>query len=250
MDNDFTDFLTNNWNEKFKAANSPNAQLEQIQQQQSSQHHQQHQQQQQPQQELQKITSFSPTSNRMFMDELANIRNHQQQQIRNNVDLKLSFSPSQHYVNHQQTSTPTTSTTRPSTLNNSNRSVTQQQQQQQLVDIKQELRLSNLVSPTSTLRLPEDTTICRSTMINNMRGNNVGGHNVGGHTNQSTSTSTSTFNGICSSLNSVGQDIADSTTPPPSIQSSSSNSLGTSSMSVIGDGEKKTANSIRGNIKN
>lgn len=231
MDNDFRDFLTNNWNEKFKENTSSTAQLEQIQQQQQLQHHQQQEQHQ----ELQKISSFSPSTNRMFMDELANIRSQQQQQQRINAT-SLSFSPtSQHFSNHSQTN-------RQSPLNNSRSST----QQQQTIDIKQELRLSNLVLPTSTLRLPDDTTICRSTLINNLRGNG----------RQTLSVNTSAFNETCSSIgaggvgaSSVGQDIADSTTPPPS--SSTSNSLETSSMSLIGaigDSDKKTANSIRGNL--
>lgn len=223
MDNDFTDFLSHNWNEKFKAASTS---LEQLQQ---------HQQQQ----ELQKINTFSPNTNRLFLDELNNIRSHQQQQ-HSNTTSQLDIRP--------------TYASPASTYNNAVGASQQQQLQSNLsrsslnrlpstINMK-EFRLNGLASTAGSLRLPDDTTISRSTLTNSR-----------GSSTQIQATNATTFTAICSSMGG-GLDTADSTTPPPSIQSASSSSNAANNASSISvsalvgnsnETDKKTANSIRGN---
>lgn len=220
MENEFSDFLSQNWNEKFKAATTA-THLEQLQH---------------SPREIQKLTNgnVNTNHNRIFLDELNSLRYNQQQQQqqhhsqsnRNNLcvvdikDIKVSYSPPPDL--HQQQSLRPNATNR--TLNPSTS-----------VDI----RLSNLVSPTSTLRLPDDTTISRSQLSTS--------RDAAQHLHQaSTSSSYST---ICSSAGNGNQETADSTTPPPSIQSTSSSGTSITSMLVNASGlehDKKAANSIRG----
>lgn len=224
MENEFSDFLSQNWNEKFKAATA-STHLEQLQH--------------SPQRDLQKLSNgnVNTNHNRLFLDELSSLRynTHQQQQQqqqhhsnpsqpnRSNLcvvdikDIKVSYSPPPPPDLHQPQSLRPNATNR--TLNPSTS-----------VDI----RLSNLVSPTSTLRLPDDTTISRSQLS---RDGAQLVHQV---------PTTSTF-----SVGNGNQEIADSTTPPPSIQSTSSS--GTSITSMLANAssmehDKKAANSIRGMI--
>lgn len=222
MENEFSDFLSQNWNEKCKAAST-------------STHHEHLQHS--PQRELQKLSNgnVNTNHNRLFLDELNSLRysQHQPQHhsnpsqpSRNNLcvvdikDIKVSYSPPPDL--HQQQSLRPNATNR--TLNPSTS-----------VDI----RLSNIVSPTSTLRLPDDTTISRSQLSTSRDIHQV--------------PSTSTFSTICSSVGNGNQETADSTTPPPSIQSTSSS--GTSITSMLANAsslehDKKAANSIRGRILN
>ncbi|KAG4077652.1 hypothetical protein HA402_012963 [Bradysia odoriphaga] len=230
MENEFSDFLSQNWNEKFKAATAA-THLDQLQQ---------------SPREVQKLSNgnVNTSHNRLFLEELSSLRyNQHQQQLqqqpqqqqhhsqpnRNNLgaidikDIKVSYSPPPDL--HQQQSLRPNATNR--TLNPSTS-----------VDI----RLSNLVSPTSTLRLPDDTTISRSQLSTSRDGSQ--------HLHQA-STAT-TFTTICSSMGNGNQEIADSTTPPPSIQSTSSS--GTSITSMLGSAsglehDKKAANSIRAQIE-
>ncbi|XP_037049462.1 probable nuclear hormone receptor HR3 isoform X6 [Bradysia coprophila] len=234
MENEFSDFLSQNWNEKFKAATAA-THLDQLQQ---------------NPREVQKLTNgnVNTNHNRLFLDELSSLRyNQHQQQLqqqqqpqqqqqqhhsqpnRNNLgaidikDIKVSYSPPPDL--HQQQSLRPNATNR--TLNPSTS-----------VDI----RLSNLVSPTSTLRLPDDTTISRSQLSTSRDGSQ--------HLHPA-STAT-TFTTICSSVGNGNQEIADSTTPPPSIQSTSSSGTSITSMLANASGlehDKKAANSIRAQIE-
>lgn len=221
MENEFSDFLSQNWNEKFKAA-SNSTHLEQLQH---------------SPREIQKLTNgnVNTNHNRLFLDELNSLRynQHQQQQQqhhsqanRSNLcvvdikDIKVSYSPPPDL--HLQQSLRPNATNR--TLNPSTS-----------VDI----RLSNLVSPTSTLRLPDDTTISRSQLPSSRDGPQ--------HLHQASAAST--FSTICSSVGNGNQELADSTTPPPSIQSTSSSGTSITSMLINASGldhDKKAANSIRG----
>ncbi len=221
MENEFSDFLSQNWNEKFKAATAANH-LEQLQQ---------------TPREIQKPTNgnVNTNHNRLFLDELNSLRYSQQQQQqqhhaqpnRSNLcavdikDIKVSYSPPPDL--HQQQSLRPIATNR--TLNPSTS-----------VDI----RLSNLVSPTSTLRLPDDTTISRSQLSTSRDGSQ--------HMHQASASST--YSNNCTSVGNGGnQETADSTTPPPSIQSTSSSGTSITSMLINASGmehDKKAANSIRG----
>lgn len=227
MDNEFSDFLGQNWNEKFKAVTAA-THLDQLQQ---------------SQRELQKPNngSVNTNHNRLFLDELSTLRYNQHQQQaqqhsqpgRNNLcpvdikDIKVSYSPPPDLRHQQQQSLRPNATNR--TLNPSTS-----------VDI----RLSNLVSPTSTLRLPDDTTISRSQLSATRDVTQQHLH----QSSTATAAPSTSFSTICTS-GMGNQETADSTTPPPSIQSTSSSGTSITSMLVNASGldhDKKAANSIRG----
>lgn len=243
MDNEhFADFLCQNWNEKFKAATVTS--LEQL-------HHQQQLQKLSINASTGNTTTFSSTAtacsssgnnaNRQFLDELQSLRYQQQLQLQQQQqntrsmadvkDIRFAMAPSSALHSNATVSSPNRNTASGSLSNRG--------------DVK-DIRLINLVSPSSTLRLPEDTTISRSNLPPSAQQQQQ--HSIG-----TVTPSQNTFNSICSTIQQHQhhnhQELADSTTPPPSIASSSSSVTSLSSVLAAVPGsehEKKAANSIRG----
>lgn len=245
MDNEhFADFLSQNWNEKFKAATVTS--LEQL-------HHQQQLQKLSVNASTGNTTTISSTAttgnssgnntNRQFLDDLNSLRYQQQLQLQQQhhvrsladvKDIRFSMAPSSSALHSTATVSPTNRNVAGGSLNNRG-------------DVK-DIRLINLVSPSSTLRLPEDTTISRSNLPPNAQQQHQ--QSIG-----TVTPSQATFNSICSTIQQQQQnhhnhqELADSTTPPPSIASSSSSVTSLSSVLAAVSGsehEKKAANSIRG----